>query len=339
MAAVASLARLLLRSVLPYPDPLRRHRLRQAARGLATCTRWPGDDATPEDIAQLALLRLLWLQRQARKAGRWRQAEATALLARACIETCLAGLYCLYGDDQVEKMGGNNAKSFRRLMSYIADGDPISPTLVKEVAATFGTATDLPKLLDMANVVAAKTNESFATDAYHRLYIPLSTFFAHSSGPALLQHVKPDDHLDERPTRVWTIRSALHTSDACMARLALALAERKQIAGAPFVQYANAHMSRSIAPVFVMTGQSMIHSVRLSKIPGAYRSLIALRRYYDGGEAVRDAYPERKARTKAALDEALLILDSDVPKQQRDLILDHFAEVLTQSKSSSNATE
>ena len=82
-----------------------------------------------------------------------------------------------------------------------------------------------------------------------------------------------------------------------MARLALALAERKQITGAPFVQYANAHMSRSITPVFVMTGRSMIRSVRVSKIPGAYRSLIALRRYYDTGEAVRDAYPERKART------------------------------------------
>jgi len=339
MAAVASLARLLLRSVLPYPDPLRRRRMRQAARGLITCTRWPGDNATPEDIAQLALLRLLWLQRQTRRAGRWRQVEATALLARACIETCLAGLYWLYGDSQAERMGGNNAKSFRRLMSYIADGDPISPALVNEVAATFGTATDLPSLLDMANVVAAKTNESFATDVYHRLYIPLSTFFPHSSGPALLLHVKPDDHLDERPMRVWTVRSALHTSDACMARLALALAERKQSAGAPFVQYANAHMSRSITPVFVMTGRSMIRNVRLSKVPGAYRSLIALRRYYDTGQAARDAYPQRKARTKDALDEALQVLDNNVQKQQRDLILDHFAEVLTQSKSSSNVPE
>jgi hypothetical protein len=177
-AAVASLARLLLRSMLPCPDPLRRRRIRQAARGLVTCTRWPGDNATPEDIAQLALLRLLWLQRQTRRAGRWRQVEATALLARACIETCLAGLYWLYGDDQVEKMGGNNAKSFRRLMSYIADGDPISPTLVKEVAATFGTATDLPSLLDMANVVAAKTHESFATDVYH-VYTSRFRHFSH----------------------------------------------------------------------------------------------------------------------------------------------------------------
>ena len=339
MAALASLASLLLRSVLPYPDPLRRRRIRHAARGLITCTRWPGDDATPEDIAQLALLRLLWLQSQTRKAGRWRQAEATALLARACIETCLAGLYLLYGEGGTERMGANNAKSFRRLMSYIADGDPISHTLVDQVAASFGTGTDLPRLVDMANVVAAKTNESFATDAYHRLYVPLSTFFAHASGPALLRHVAPGERLDETPMRVWTARSALHTSDACMARLALALAERKEITGAPFVQYANAHISRSITPVFVMTGRSMIRSVRWAKMPDAYRSLSALRRYYDTDQAVGDPYPERKARTKKALDQVLQILGDDVPKQQRDLILDHFAEELTQSKSSSNVPE
>jgi hypothetical protein len=339
MAAVASLISLLLRSVLPYLDPLCRRRIRRAARDLITCTRWPGDDATPEDIAQLALLRLLWLQRQTRKAGRGRHTEATALLTRACIETCIAGLYWLYGDDQATRMHGNNAKSFRRMMSYIADGDPISPGLVEKVAATFGTPTDLPNLLDMANVVAGKTRESFATDVYHRIYVPLSTLFPHPSGLALLRHVKSDDQLAETPMRVWTIRSALHTSDACMARLALAVAERKQSTGVPFVRYANAHMSRSITPVFLMTGRSMIRSVRWSKLPGAYRSLVALRRYYDTGHAARDPYPERKARTKDAFDEALQVLDSSVPEQQRDLVLDHFAEVLAHSRSCSGAPE
>lgn len=290
MDAVTSIAGLLLRSTLPYHDPLRRRRIRQAARDLITCERWPGDDATPEDVAQLALLRLLWLQRQTRMAGRLRQTEATALLVRACIETCLAGLYWLYGDGQVERMGSNNAKSFRRLMSYIADGDPISPTLVNDVAATFGTAPDLPSLLDMAKVVAIK-----------------------------------------RPARVWTVHSALHTADACMARLALALAEHRQMTGAPFVQYANAHMSRSITPVFVMAGRSMIRSVRWSKMPTAYRAVIALRRYYDTGQA-NDTYPERKARIKEILEEAAQIF-ANVPEQQRDLILDHFAETLTQSES------
>ena len=333
MAAVASIAKLLLRCFVPYPDPLRRGRIRRAARSLIISPRWPGDEAaTPEDIAQLALLRLLWLQEQTRTAGRLRQTDATALLTRACIETCIAGLYWLYADDPVTRMHGNNAKSLRRMMAYIADGDPISSGLVADVAATFGGATDLPSLLDMANIVAAGTKESFATDAYHRLYVPLSTLFAHPSGLALLRHVKSDDQLTERPIPGWSIRSALHTSDACIARLALAIAERRHVAGGSFLRYANAHISRSITPVSLIAGRSMIRGMRWAKLPGAYRSLAALRRYYDTGQAAQDPYPERKARTKQAFDEILQILGSDIPSQQRDLILDNFAEVLAQSK-------
>jgi hypothetical protein len=337
MAAFASIAWLLLRSSLPYPDPLRRRRIRKAARSLITRTQWPGDNATPEDVADLALLRLLWLQRQARRASRVRQIEATALLARACIETCIAGLFWLYADDPIARMHGNNARSFRRMMAYIADDDLISPGLVEDVANSFGGRTDLPRLLDMAEIVAAKTEESFATDVYFRLYVPLSTLFAHPSGLALLRHVKPDDQLAEGPMRVWTIRSALHTSDACMARLALAIAERRHCAGAPFVRYANAHIHRSITPVFVMTSRSIVRGLRWSKAPGAYRSVVALRRYYDTGQAARDALPERKARTKDAFDEVLKLLGADIPEQQRDLVLDHFAEALAQSKSPSGA--
>ncbi len=333
MAAFASIARLVLLSSLPYPDPLRRRRIRQAARSLITCTRWPGDDATPEDVAELALLRLLWLQRQVRMTSRMRQMEATALLTRACIEVCIAGLYWLYADDPIARMHGNNAKSFRRMMAYIADDDPISPALVADVADSFGGATDLPHLVDMAKIVAAKTEESFAKDVYYRLYVPLSTLFAHPSGLSLLRHVKPDDQLAEKPMRAWTIRSAVHTSDACMARLAVAIAERKHRDGAPFVRYANVHIKRSITPVFVMTGRSMVRNVRWSKLPSAYRALVALRRYYDTGQAARDPHPQRKARTKSAFDEILQILGADIPEQQRDLVLDSFAEVLAQPKS------
>jgi hypothetical protein len=58
-----------------------------------------------------------------------------------------------------------------------------------------------------------------------------------------------------------------------------------------------------------------------------------LRRYYDTGQAGRDTYLERKARTKDALDELLRTLNNNVPEQQRDMILDHFAEALAETKS------
>lgn len=332
MSLVVSLAQLLLRNALPYPDPLRRRRVRSAARELITCTPWPGDDATPEDIAQLALLRLLWLQSQTHRAARARQTEATCLLTRSAVETCLTGLYWRYGEDQVARMRGNNARSFHRLISYIADGDPITPGLVEDVAAAFGTPATLPSMRDMAEVVSAKTGEPFATDVYHRLYVPLSTLFPHATGFALLRHVRSNNQLDNEPTRVWSIRSATHTTDACVARLAHALAERTERSETQFAGYANAHMSRTVTPVAAMTTRAMIRSVRWSKLPVAYRSVMALRRYYDGPQAARDAYPERKARTKCTFDAALQVLDIDVPQEQRDLIIDHLADSLARQQ-------
>jgi hypothetical protein len=280
------------------------------------------------DIAQLALLRLLWLQRETRRAALLREAEAAALLARASVETCIAGLYWLYSEDRVTRMRGHNAKSFQRLLSYVADGDLIGTSLLDDVAASIGPPAELPTLREMAHVVAAKTGKPFATDIYDRLYVPLSTFFPHPTGLAMLRHVRSDDALDDVPMRVWPSRSAAHTADACMARLALAIAEHTQCSDKPFVGYASAHMSRSVAPVAAMAGRHAIRSLRWTRIGGALRSLIALRRYYDTGQAARDKYPERKARTRSAISEVLEVLDSGVPAPQRDLILDHFAEAL-----------
>lgn len=121
-------------------------RARKAARGLIRCSPWPGDGATPPDIAQLALLRLLWLQRETHRAARRRQFEATALLARAALETGIAGLYWLYAEDAVVRLGGGNAKALQRMLAYIADGDPITPSVIDDVTAAFGERRDLPTL-------------------------------------------------------------------------------------------------------------------------------------------------------------------------------------------------
>jgi hypothetical protein len=85
-----------LRTLLPRPDLIQRRRVRSAARNLVTCSPWPGEDATGTDAAQLAVLRLLWLQRQVRRAVRGRHREASVMLARASVETCILGLYCLH---------------------------------------------------------------------------------------------------------------------------------------------------------------------------------------------------------------------------------------------------
>lgn len=279
------------------------------------------------------LLRLLWLQRETHRAARARSPDAAALLARASIETCIAGLYWLYGEDKVDRMRGQNAKSFQRLLSFIADDDLITPRLIRDVADAIGSPAELPTVREMAEVVAEKTGQPFATDVYHRLYVPLSTFFPHPSAPALLRHVDSRDRLTDTPTGVWSARMAAHTSDACLARLALAVARHAGSREDQFADYANAHMRRSITPLAAMSGRAALSSVSWSKIVPATRSLIALRRYYDSGEATREDYAARKARTKQALDEMLSVLDNGAPQEQRELILEHFAELLARGDS------
>ena len=74
---MGSVTLFLLRSLLPYPDLLRRRRMRKSARRLIVSALWPEDHATSLDIAQLALLRLLWLQRETHRAARKGLADAT----------------------------------------------------------------------------------------------------------------------------------------------------------------------------------------------------------------------------------------------------------------------
>jgi hypothetical protein len=300
--------------------------MRRAARALITTEPWPEDDATPHDITQLALLRLLWLQRLTHRAARWRQTEAVALLARASAETCLVGLYWLYGEDEPARMRGHNAKTFRRLFVPIANGNPITPDLIDRVAATVGSPAELPTLRTMAEVIAEKTGQGFAMDIYDRVFVPLSTLSAHTTGWALLRHVGSENKLEDTPMPVWTRQSALHAVDACTAGLALAIAARAGMPEASFVEYADAHMSHTTSPVAVMGAIAVIRGMHWSKLPQALREFSELRRYYDSGEAAQDPLPEREARTERALDELLRIVSVDA-SPQRQLLLEHFAEL------------
>jgi hypothetical protein len=112
---------MIARTLLPWPDLIRRHRVRSAARKLVTCSPWPGLDATGTDAAQLAILRVLWLQRQTRRAVRGRHREASVMLARSSIEACILGLYCLHEDGAVAHLQAANIKALRDVVHYLSD--------------------------------------------------------------------------------------------------------------------------------------------------------------------------------------------------------------------------
>lgn len=317
----------MVRRALPYPDPLRRHRVRRQARALVVCDPWPEENATALDIAQLLLLRLLWLQGATRRALRWRQHDAAALLAREAVETCLTGLYWLFGNPDTELMRAQNAKSLWRLLMPIADGDPISPTLIGEVAAALASSTaQPPPLSEMAKIVAQHTNHSLATDLYRRLYTPLSTVYAHPTGLALERHVGRRRRLRDTPARSWSARSMRHAVDTCMATQALALAQRTDSNDELLASYADAHLNRITAPIVAIGARALLNGLRPASLFSAFRSLRGLLRYYDSGEAAGDPEPIRKEQTERFYEELLRTVGAE-DELCGQLLLDSFAEI------------
>ena len=188
-----------VRGLLPYPDIPRRIRMRRTAFKLVTCRRWPGDDATGTDAAQLALLRLLWLQRRVRRAVRSRSTEEAAYLARAMVDACIVGLYCLHSGTAVADLSAANNSAARRVLGYLADGDFISQSAIDAAAGTLGEHGRDPNLRKLAEWLEKETGLWIAPKLYAAYYVPLSHFFAHTNAFTLTRHVQPDDTVRRRP--------------------------------------------------------------------------------------------------------------------------------------------
>jgi hypothetical protein len=323
-----SILRTLVISNTPYPDPIRRRRIRAQARELVRCDPWPGNEATPSQVAQLSLLRAMWLQRETRRAARSRQREAIALLTRASVENCIVGLYCLHTVDPVDQLRGDNATSVRRLFGYLTDSGAVTSSLIDIVHDSVGGTGQLPSVKDMAEAVARVTGEATANDLYKRLYIPLSTFFAHANASALLRHVKSDDSLQDVPMFPWTIRSAVRTSDACVGIIAAAVGRTSGMPVEHFVEYAKAHMRRSMAPLATFVGRNLRHSVDWKLLPSALRVVIASRTYFNSADFATDSWEVRKQKLRNALEKPLGVLRVDMPEELRQRFIDEWVTTL-----------
>ncbi len=123
---------------LPCPDLITRYRMRRAARGLVTLRTWPGTDASSAEAAQLAMMRLLWLQRQTRRAVRARQREAAVMLARASVETLFLGLYCRRVPEAVAQLHASNIKALSDGFGYFEDAGIVPTRVIRACAARLG---------------------------------------------------------------------------------------------------------------------------------------------------------------------------------------------------------
>ena len=234
--------------LMPYPDPIHRRRLRRDAKALVSWTKWPGYDATTLDVAELALVRLLWLQREVHRAARSKQKEATALLARSAIETCTTGMWCVYGEDTVARLRRQNAGALKRMTKYLV-GSLVTRDFLDRAVADIGEAIGPLDLATMIKVIIDKGGPPIAKDLYERYYISASTLYAHGSGAAMLRHVGRAGAPTEAPSSLWLRRSAVHVVDGCVAVLANVVATNSGQPAEVFVPYANAHLLRALPPI------------------------------------------------------------------------------------------
>ena len=155
--------------ILPCPDLLGRYRMRRAAGKLVTLITWPGMEATSAETAQLAMLRLLWLQRQTRRAVRGRHREASVMLARACVETLFLGLYCLREPTAVGKLHSANIKAVGDAFAYFEAAGIVPADVIRQCAARLGEPGPAPKVWRMAEAIDEANGNAAARDLYRRL--------------------------------------------------------------------------------------------------------------------------------------------------------------------------
>ena len=332
--------------VLPYADPLRRRRIRRAARDLVKCDPWPQEDAiTGSNLAELSLLRLLWLQQLCRRELFFRNREAAILLARASAETCLLGLYCLYHEDAVTRVRKANIESLRDLTRFLVHNNIIPEAVLDECLAVLGPKGERLSPFRMAKAIDTKLDGHSAVDFYLRFYAPTSTLFSHANGISLLRHIRPDGSLSDTPMVPWITRSAVRTADACVGIMAIGIAQRIGISSTAFSQYAEAHLNRTMAPLFVLAGRGVRNSWRRSDAIIAARATFDMRRYSTSREATTDGSEIREQRIGQGFDLAFRFFRStDIPDEIVQIFRDHFvrvvvADIATEARPNNGSTK
>jgi hypothetical protein len=260
MSTTLATSRQFLQGLLPYPDLLRRRRVRRRAFKLITCKRWPGADATGMEAAQLALLRLLWLQRLARNAVGERRGEDAALVARTALETCIVGLYCVYSGDSIAHMSAASHRADGRVVSYLSDGELGSRAAIDTAVEALGELGPDVNIRDLALWLEREQELGIATRLYYEYYIPLSHLFSRSYAFALMRHVQPDGKLHEQPAFPWVTLSAARLADGCAGLLAANIADKSGASPDTFLRYATAHLDRLVTPALAFTVKGALRS-------------------------------------------------------------------------------
>ncbi len=333
MSILSTLVRTVLLGVLPYPDLPRRVRVRRRARSLATSNPLPRDEeqVTGEDLARLALMRLLFLQRETRRAVRTRQREAAALLARTGIETCILGLWCLLIPGAAAKLRASEYKTAAGMLTFLSSTGLIPQELIRSAVTALGEPQKLPDVRSMTEQIDSKTSATLAIHLYDVAYRPASQYFTHATNSALRRHVTADYGYTIRPANSWVRRAPVRLVDASVGVLASAIANNVAAPADLFLRYGEDHAKRVLPPLLATIGKGMGHKLGWAGVVAALREAGVTRAYLSGVGA-SGTPEEREARLRSMYDSLITRLDvADVPPDAIRPVVDYFvAKVLSE---------
>jgi len=306
--------------------------MRKEAIDLVTLQTWQGMEASSAHAAQLALLRVLWLQRQTHRAVRGRHRDASAMLARASVEALLLGLYCLRVPDAITKLHADNLKSLIDGLAYLEETDIAPAQVIRDCVARIGQPSRMYlSVWDMVKAIDAANGNTAARSIYRGLYIPLSNFTVHANGGTLLRHVRPNGNLRRRPSRSCARRTPARVADAVIGLLAADIAQR---AGAPheeLLAYANRHIERALMPMVVMALGGVNGPPRPHRIREVISVVTETYSYLWTGPAAGDSIQTRAAFVRRRFARIVDFEDSDIPTDAFDPFIDYVADQLARA--------
>jgi hypothetical protein len=269
-------------------DPLRRRRVRAAAMRLVPAKAWAASDATADEIARVALLRVLFLQRDTRRAASHGEGEATALLARASMEAAISGLFCIHVPGAEKLFEGEMAKRANKLLRGVSEGADMAGAF-DEAFAQIGSGK-LPTVAGMVEQIEANGGGAGVGSLHANFYDQVSSLYVHGGPLGLIRHVHPKTgKTRERPYSVWSRRSAKHMSDAMVGLLAAAIAGNDHPDSELFREYEAAHFGVTWTPLAFVARGLMATRVSYRYVPDMIRLVQRLAIKTGAGESLSEA--------------------------------------------------
>jgi hypothetical protein len=124
------------------------------------------------------------------------------------------------------------------------------------------------------------------------------------------------------------MRSAVHLADACVALLAHALAERKEIAADRYVPYLEAHLSRAMPPMTFAGGRDSLRDMRWSTARPLIRAVRQLGSYTASPSFLTDDHDAKRARITQLAEQVFAWLSGEDAEQVAPMLVDELVRQL-----------